>query len=90
MGGAATLLLFICLLAHELGHAVQARRDKVRVDGITLWLVLLTTFLTPLIFLSQWNSLHKHPKEYIIAFLVIKGKGLPARAFGIPRRPCPV
>src|SRR5690349_20223722 len=32
------------------------------VDGITLWLVLLTTFLTPLIFLSSWNSIHKHPK----------------------------
>jgi NADH-quinone oxidoreductase subunit M len=42
------------------------------VDGITLWLVLLTTFLTPLIFLSQWNSLHKHPKEYVIAFLVME------------------
>jgi NADH-quinone oxidoreductase subunit M len=42
------------------------------VDGITLWLVLLTTFLTPLVFLSQWNSLHKHPKEYIIAFLVME------------------
>ena len=42
------------------------------VDGITLWLVLLTTFLTPLIFLSQWNSLHKHPKEYMIAFLVME------------------
>ena len=42
------------------------------IDGITLWLVLLTTFLTPLIFLSQWNSLHKHPKEYVIAFLVME------------------
>jgi NADH-quinone oxidoreductase subunit M len=42
------------------------------VDGITLWLVLLTTFLTPLILLSQWNSLHKHPKEYVISFLVME------------------
>jgi NADH-quinone oxidoreductase subunit M len=42
------------------------------VDGITLWLVLLTTFLTPIIFLSQWNSVHKHPKEYFIAFLVME------------------
>jgi NADH-quinone oxidoreductase subunit M len=42
------------------------------VDGITLWLVLLTTFLTPLIFLSQWSSLHKHPKEYVISFLVME------------------
>ncbi|HET7433211.1 MAG TPA: NADH-quinone oxidoreductase subunit M [Thermoanaerobaculia bacterium] len=42
------------------------------VDGISLWLVLLTTFLVPLIFLSQWNSLHKHPKEYIISFLIME------------------
>ena len=42
------------------------------VDGITLWLVLLTTFLTPLIFLAGWNSLKKHPKEYVISFLVME------------------
>src|SRR5688572_28877452 len=42
------------------------------IDGISLWLTLLTTFLVPLIFLSQWNSLHKHPKEYMIAFLVME------------------
>src|SRR5688572_25284645 len=42
------------------------------IDGISLWLVLLTTFLTPLIFLSAWNGIHKHPKEYVIAFLVME------------------
>jgi NADH-quinone oxidoreductase subunit M len=42
------------------------------VDGISLWLVLLTTFLTPLIFLSSWNVKYKHPKEYVIAFLVME------------------
>ncbi|HVE72336.1 MAG TPA: NADH-quinone oxidoreductase subunit M [Thermoanaerobaculia bacterium] len=42
------------------------------VDGISLWLVLLTTFLTPIIFLSAWNSIHKHPKEYVISFLVME------------------
>ncbi len=42
------------------------------IDGISLWLVLLTTFLTPLIFLSSWNSIHKHPKEYVISFLVME------------------
>ena len=41
-------------------------------DGISLWLVLLTTFLVPLIFLSAWNAIHKHPKEYVIAFLVME------------------
>src|SRR5688572_10785029 len=42
------------------------------IDGISLWLTLLTTFLVPLIFLAGWNSLHKHPKEYVISFLVME------------------
>lgn len=30
---------FLCaLLLHELGHALQARRDGVEIDGITLWM----------------------------------------------------
>lgn len=32
-------LFFTSLLAHELGHAVLARRNGVDVDGITLWLL---------------------------------------------------
>src|SRR6476646_8626945 len=42
------------------------------VDGISLWLILLTTLLTPVVFLSSWNTIHKHPKEYVIAFLVME------------------
>ena len=42
------------------------------VDGISLWLVLLTTLLTPVVFLSSWKAIHKHPKEYVIAFLVME------------------
>jgi NADH-quinone oxidoreductase subunit M len=42
------------------------------VDGISLWLVLLTTLLTPVVFLSSWNAIHKHPKEYVIAMLVME------------------
>jgi Zn-dependent protease len=34
----AAVLFFVSLLLHELGHAVQARRDRVEIDGITLWL----------------------------------------------------
>ena len=47
-------------------------RYALGVDGISLWLVLLTTFLTPIIFLSAWNSIHKHPKEYVISFLIME------------------
>jgi Zn-dependent protease/predicted transcriptional regulator len=34
----AALLFFASLLLHELGHAWQARREGVEIDGITLWL----------------------------------------------------
>jgi Zn-dependent protease len=34
----AAALFFLSLLLHELGHAVQARREGMEIDGITLWL----------------------------------------------------
>jgi Zn-dependent protease/CBS domain-containing protein len=34
----ASALFFVSLLLHELGHAIQARRDGLEIDGITLWL----------------------------------------------------
>lgn len=34
----AALVFFASLLAHELGHALQARREQMEIDGITLWL----------------------------------------------------
>jgi Zn-dependent protease len=39
MAVVAALLFFACLLLHELGHAVQARRDRVSIEGITLWML---------------------------------------------------
>ncbi|HEU5405007.1 MAG TPA: site-2 protease family protein, partial [Gaiellaceae bacterium] len=38
MAVVAALLFFVSLLAHELGHAVTARREGMELDGITLWL----------------------------------------------------
>jgi len=38
MAVVASILFFASLLLHELGHAVQARRDGMEIDGITLWL----------------------------------------------------
>jgi Zn-dependent protease len=37
MGIVAAILFFGSILLHELGHAVQARRDEVEIEGITLW-----------------------------------------------------
>jgi Zn-dependent protease len=38
MGFTAALLFFVSLLLHELGHALQARREGMEIEGITLWL----------------------------------------------------
>jgi Zn-dependent protease/CBS domain-containing protein len=37
-GVAGSVSFFACLLAHELAHALVARRNGVKVGGITLWL----------------------------------------------------
>jgi Zn-dependent protease len=38
VGAIGALLFLASLLAHEMAHAVVARRNDVRVEGITLWL----------------------------------------------------
>ncbi len=35
---AGAVLFYVCLLAHEMSHALLARRNGVKVAGITLWL----------------------------------------------------
>src|SRR5438552_12558131 len=42
------------------------------VDGISLWLVLLTTFLTPLCVLISWKSVHERVKEFFILLLILE------------------
>lgn len=37
MAAVAAVLFFASLTLHELGHAIQARRDGIAIDGITLW-----------------------------------------------------
>ncbi|MBW3566198.1 MAG: NADH-quinone oxidoreductase subunit M [Acidobacteria bacterium] len=42
------------------------------VDGISLWLVLLTTFITPVVILSQWTSVKRYLKEYMVSMLALE------------------
>ncbi|PYX66563.1 MAG: Fe-S-binding domain-containing protein [Acidobacteria bacterium] len=42
------------------------------VDGFSLWLVVLTTFLTPLCVLISWNSIHERVKEFFIILLILE------------------
>jgi NADH-quinone oxidoreductase subunit M len=42
------------------------------IDGISIWLVLLTTFLTPLCVLISWKSVHDRVKEFFILMLLLE------------------
>ena len=42
------------------------------VDGISVWLVVLTTFLTPLCVLISWTSIHVRVKEFFILLLIME------------------
>ena len=42
------------------------------IDGISLFFILLTTFLVPFCLLVGWDSVQKNVKEYFIAFLFLE------------------
>jgi NADH-quinone oxidoreductase subunit M len=43
------------------------------VDGISMPLVLLTTFLTPLVVVAGWEVIETRPAQYFAAFLILEG-----------------
>ena len=85
---ALTLVVFICslpLLIHFDGGNAGFQFEEqsawipsagigyhLGVDGISLLMVLLTTFLTPLVILSSWTSVTKRVKEYMMMFLLLE------------------
>jgi NADH-quinone oxidoreductase subunit M len=42
------------------------------IDGISMWLVVLTTFLTPLCVLISWHSVHDRVKEFFVLMLLLE------------------
>lgn len=42
------------------------------VDGISMFFVILSTFLTPLCILASWTAIKTRVREYMIAFLILE------------------
>lgn len=42
------------------------------IDGISLWLILLTTFLTPIIVLASWHSINERVKGFHCALFLLQ------------------
>ena len=40
-------------------------------DGISIYFVLLTTFITPIVILSNWYSIKKNIESYLIIILLL-------------------
>jgi len=43
------------------------------VDGIAVPLIVLTTFITPLVVIAGWTVIEKKPSQYFAAFLIMEG-----------------
>jgi NADH-quinone oxidoreductase subunit M len=42
------------------------------IDGISMWLVVLTTFLVPFCVMISWHSIHERVKEFFILMLLLE------------------
>jgi NADH-quinone oxidoreductase subunit M len=43
------------------------------VDGISMPLIILTTFVTPLVVIAGWTVIEKKPAQYYASFLILEG-----------------
>jgi NADH-quinone oxidoreductase subunit M len=43
------------------------------IDGIAMPLILLTTFMTPLVIVAGWTVIERKPSQYFAAFLIMEG-----------------
>lgn len=49
-----------------------AMRYNLGIDGISLWLVILTTFIMPISVLSTWTAVEDRVKEYMVCLLLLE------------------
>jgi NADH-quinone oxidoreductase subunit M len=49
-----------------------AMRYNIGIDGISIWLVILTTFIMPIAVLSTWTAVEEKVKEYMICLLLLE------------------
>ena len=88
--GVATFALSLSLYAHfDVSSADYQFEEMARwiptlgvsyhlgIDGISLLLVLLTTFITPLALASAWRAIEERSKEFVLT-LRVKGLGIAA------------
>jgi NADH-quinone oxidoreductase subunit M len=77
----ASLHLPVHFIASQLGYQFEVNAQWVTspnihyhlgADGISMWLVVLTTFLTPLCVLISWKSIDERVKEFFIIMLVLE------------------
>ncbi len=45
---------------------------RIGIDGISVWIVMLTSFITPIAIFSSFNSIKKHIKQYYSLFLLLE------------------
>ena len=43
------------------------------IDGISLWLILLTAFITVIVVIAAWEVIEKQVAQYMGAFLILSG-----------------
>jgi len=48
-------------------HSLSPRRD-----GLSVFLVILTTFLTAISVIASWNSIHERIKEFFVMLLMLE------------------
>ena len=45
---------------------------NIGVDGISLYYILLTTFITPIALISNYDNMNKNVKFFVISFLLLE------------------